>query len=236
MIFLDSDDYLLPFCLEQRVKIFNEHQDCDFIVFPIGINENNEIAKQIIPQKSSYLIEFLSSNILWQTMCPLWKKTFVDALGGFTEGYPRLNDPELMIRAFLQSGKNYMVFNELNYDAVFVKNVDVDINFKNRVYESLKLFVHDISFKLEAHNKPHYKPYLALYLHLWFKYFYVPMRDYKMKQSLQLIFAFRKEKIITNSKALSLILRLVIYAVSRLLSGKPINKLTDKALYIPEEK
>src|SRR4051812_28957052 len=35
VIFLDTDDLLATFCLEQRVKAMDEHPDCDFVIFPM---------------------------------------------------------------------------------------------------------------------------------------------------------------------------------------------------------
>ncbi|HEY9364232.1 MAG TPA: glycosyltransferase family A protein, partial [Chitinophagaceae bacterium] len=35
LIFLDTDDLLASFCLEQRVKAMQEDSKCDFIIFPM---------------------------------------------------------------------------------------------------------------------------------------------------------------------------------------------------------
>lgn len=41
VIFLDSDDYLQPFCLEQRVRFMEKHNDLDFAVFPYAEYDQN---------------------------------------------------------------------------------------------------------------------------------------------------------------------------------------------------
>lgn len=42
IIFFDSDDFVLPECLEVRVKTLDEQKDADFVVFPSGVYVNNQ--------------------------------------------------------------------------------------------------------------------------------------------------------------------------------------------------
>lgn len=42
IVFFDSDDYVKPFCLKQRMEFLNCHQELDFAVFPSGTLENSE--------------------------------------------------------------------------------------------------------------------------------------------------------------------------------------------------
>jgi len=232
IIFLDSDDYLLPFCLEQRLNKFNQDKDYDFLVFPMAEKRNDSIIKKEIPVYDNYLIPFLSANLPWQTMCPIWKKKFLLELKGFTEGYPRFNDPELMIRALLQEIVTFKVYYELNYDTVFVPSIKDKFVYIDKVFYSLCLFIPDISSYLEANNKGNYKKYLANYLHLWFKYFYIPLETSKINKSLKLISLFKGLGIITISKTMSLSLRLFLYSFTQLIFKNPIDKLSDKTLYI----
>lgn len=231
VIFLDSDDYLLPFCLEQRVEAFEAYSDCDFLVFPMGVKKKGLIHKQDIPQLDNYLIPFLSAHLLWQTMCPIWKTSFLKQLNGFTEGYPRFNDPELMIRALLQLNVRFEVVNYANYDSVFLPNTEHTKAFVDKVYKSLLMFIPDMVEELEKRGEIYLKHHLALYLHLWFKYFYVPQRSRKIKDSLLLINLFKSEGIISFFKANSLKLRLLLYAFSIVFFKQPINKLSEKRLY-----
>ena len=41
VVFFDSDDYVAPHCLEQRVKELNEHPELDFMVFRSGTYYDN---------------------------------------------------------------------------------------------------------------------------------------------------------------------------------------------------
>lgn len=231
VMFLDSDDYLLPFCLEQRVAAFEKHSHCDFLVFPMAEQRQHTIKIKEIPKSTNYLVKFLSADLPWQTMCPIWKRDFLIQLEGFTEGYPRLNDPELMIRGLLQPKINYMVLHEAPFDCVFIPSIKAPLVFKNNVYKSLLLFIPDVIKHLNLNRKSTYKSYLALYLHLWFKYIYIPSGSSSLIQSIRLLNMFKRFKIITTAKFLSLIFRLCIYTISLIILKSPINKLSDKSIY-----
>ncbi|RIA10272.1 glycosyltransferase involved in cell wall biosynthesis [Flavobacteriaceae bacterium MAR_2010_72] len=232
IIFLDSDDYLLPFCLEQRVRQLQHYPAHDVLVFPMGELKNGRLIKTEIPESDDYLVNFLSANLPWQTMCPLWKYDVITGLNGFTEGYPRFNDPELMIRALLQDDLKIMVFRDLDYDCVHIPSTKGTDTFADMVYTSLCLFVPHTVQLLETKGMTEYKVCLALYLHLWFKYIYVPFGDRNITSSLRLIHLFFKNGVISSSKYCSLIVRLFLYGFTYILFRKPIDKLTDKSFYM----
>lgn len=234
VIFLDSDDYFLSFCLEQRVNEIIKRSDNDFLVFPMGELKNNVVQKKIIPFSEDYLINFLSADFPWQTMCPIWKKSILEDLNGFTEGYSRFNDPELTIRALIKNNIKYKVFNEYKYDSVHLPSDKSNIDFKTKVFESLKLFFKDISLAIDDSNEKDKKYLMAGYLHFWFKYIYIPSGEYEIKESLILINYCKNYKIITINKSFNLKLRLLLYCITRIILKKPINKISDKALYIYE--
>ncbi|GAA0747845.1 glycosyltransferase family 2 protein [Gaetbulibacter jejuensis] len=236
VIYLDSDDYLLPFCLEQRVAAFKKNPTAHFLVFPMGVQKEDVVVKQEIPEHTDYLIRFLSADLPWQTMCPIWDRNFLKALNGFAEGYPRFNDPELMIRALLQDHLDYKVFADYDYDSVFIPSVKAQAVFTTKVYKSLQLFVPDIAKLLDVKEKTHLKPYLLLYLHLWFKYFYVPLAKRGLKPSMRLLQLYRQHDILGFKQYMSLLARLLVYAVSVKVLPKAIDKLTEQRLYRPNDK
>lgn len=231
VIFLDSDDYLLPFCLDQRLAAFKKNTDCNFLVFPMGELKNNEVFKIDIPNSDDYLINFLSAVLPWSIMCPIWKASFLRQLKGFTEGYPRFNDPELMIRALLQPQVKFNVFKNAKYDSVYIPSPKSKSIFNDSVFKSLFLLIPDVVQQLEYYNKASLKNKLVFYLHLWFKYFYIPLGKNNMKPSLQLINMFKGLGIISKSKSNSLKLRLFLHYMSKFLFKRPLDKLSDKALY-----
>ncbi|MEY8868825.1 glycosyltransferase family 2 protein [Meridianimaribacter flavus] len=235
VIYLDSDDYLLPFCLQQRVAAFKAYPTAHFLVFPMGVQKESAVVKQELPKRTDYLIRFLSADLPWSIMCPIWDRSFLKALNGFAEGYPRFNDPELMIRALLQDHVDYKVFPDYDYDSVFIPSAKTQAVFTTKVYKSLRLFVPDIAKLLDVKEKTHLKPYLLLYLHLWFKYFYVPLGKGGLKPSMHLLQLYKQHDILRFKQYVSLLARLLVYAVSVSVLPKAIDKLTEQRLYRPNE-
>jgi glycosyltransferase involved in cell wall biosynthesis len=210
LIFLDSDDLLEVFCIEKRLKWVLSIPDNSFWVFPMSIAKGEIIIKQNIPISDNYLVEFLSNRIHWGIMCVLWKKDFFLKLF-FAENYPRLNDPELMIRAFLLNA-NFKVFNDLDSDSVyFPANNDI-LLFKERVFLSFKLFFPSISQLLVDNNKSGYLCHLESYLQFWIKDIFLKLKSARIKQTLILLWIAHKLKIISTKKAFSLSVSLLIYS------------------------
>ena len=54
-------------------------------------------------REDSYLHMFLRHDLPWAVTCPIWRRTFLERIGGFDETLPRLEDPELHIRALLRT-------------------------------------------------------------------------------------------------------------------------------------
>ncbi|WP_159017964.1 glycosyltransferase family 2 protein [Algibacter sp. L3A6] len=204
IVFLDSDDYLLEGCLENRILEFKLHDDKDFLVFPMGVKVNGELIINKIPESESYLKDFLSYKFYWQTMCPIWKREFIQKLKGFKAGYPRLNDPELMIRALLVPNVKFKVFTDVNYDTIYNMNVINWVTLKDKYYQSLLLFIPEVSRSLEDVNKADLKKYLSSYLKVWFRDFMFPSQLNLVYQNNTLINLFYKHKIISIFKKLKL--------------------------------
>ncbi|TVZ59150.1 glycosyltransferase involved in cell wall biosynthesis [Flavobacteriaceae bacterium MAR_2010_105] len=212
VIFLDSDDFLLPFCLEHRLAQFNIHTNHDFLVFPMGVKKNDEVVKEVIFKSDSYLIDFLSFKLAWSIMCPIWKKDFLLKLGGFTEGYPRFNDPELVIRGLLQNDVLFKVFYDLDFDSIYVPAKMDKLVYKDKVFKSLLLFIPDIVSTLKISNNLKYKKHLSNYLFLWFDSFYEPLKSSKIGESTQLLLLFSRYGIISFWKTVVLFINLLGYA------------------------
>jgi len=98
VIFLDTDDFLAPHCLEIRVKKMLENPKLDL----------------------GALKGFLSGSYPWQTMSPIWKRSFLVSIKGFDESFPRLQDVELHARALLCDSFNYQYFPFTKVDSFYV--------------------------------------------------------------------------------------------------------------------
>ncbi|SFS97643.1 glycosyltransferase [Sphingobacterium wenxiniae] len=122
LIFLDGDDVLKPFCLEQRINYFNDHSECDFLVFQMSrFNELGEILNSESTKSSAnYLYEYLAYNIPWSITAPIMKREFViQHLTGFDEDFPRLQDPEFYTRALLVEDVKFKVFQGVPADCMY---------------------------------------------------------------------------------------------------------------------
>ncbi len=95
IIFLDSDDILVETTLEHRVWFMEENPMLDFGVFNMGtfykkIGDSDSIWK---PHKAKALECFLSHQLPWQTMQPIYIAEFIKENNLlFDESLPRLQD------------------------------------------------------------------------------------------------------------------------------------------------
>jgi glycosyltransferase involved in cell wall biosynthesis len=121
ILFLDSDDKLEPFCLEQRVRILTENPLIDCAVFlqyawmpdkglpPTIFNKPSKDCEEA----SSY---FFQMEPAWQTMAPIWKKYALDHLKGFDDSLMYMEDPDLHLRALLDNKLHVSFFYDLPAD------------------------------------------------------------------------------------------------------------------------
>ncbi|CAN5521514.1 hypothetical protein BH23BAC1_BH23BAC1_15550 [soil metagenome] len=83
IIFLDSDDLLASYCLEQRIRYMEENPEMDFAVFPIIIFDKEPIDTlkywNIFTDERD-LDRFIRYDVVWQTSSPIYKRTFVQKL------------------------------------------------------------------------------------------------------------------------------------------------------------
>ncbi|MFW5700585.1 MAG: glycosyltransferase family 2 protein [Cyclobacteriaceae bacterium] len=218
LIFLDSDDYLVRNCLENRLNILARYINYDFIVFPMGIKTSKGIIRSNIPKNQSYLLAFLSYRLYWQTMCPIWKRQFVLDIGGFDESLPRLNDPDIMIRSLVESEKGFYIASEEPYDCVYNINSSVNECMDLRVYESLLIFLPKISRFLSVRDHAAKVHYLKAYLYMWLNTFFFPNESSRIYKPAMLFFIAYKSKIINLQSFLKNILGLVVYSVFNFIS------------------
>lgn len=114
ILFLDADDLLEKDCVKNRLIFAEKYSQVNFFIFNEAYfyeNVNELFIEKItsVTQKIIYLFQtnkkkyflncFLNYNLLWQTSCVLWSKELLEKIGGFNEGFQRLQDPEIHIRA-----------------------------------------------------------------------------------------------------------------------------------------
>lgn len=113
-VFLDSDDILAETCLDQRMGAIKKYSNNDFWVFrSLLFDQNPSDAVKLwnIETEESDLIRFLRMDALWQTTGPIYRKSFVESLGGFNESLAFWQDFDLHLRAVISGGKYLKFFN-----------------------------------------------------------------------------------------------------------------------------
>ncbi|SDD47231.1 glycosyltransferase family 2 protein [Niabella drilacis] len=107
LVFLDADDILLPFCLQNRADVLSGKK-VDLLISPT-VHFDTSLDRAIGTFKCAQnfsldemIAAFIEHRILWTTTGATWKRDFLLRIGGWNENYPRLQDVELNIRALLQ--------------------------------------------------------------------------------------------------------------------------------------
>lgn len=101
VVFFDSDDLMMPWCIEKRIEAIENSQHEDVLLFQgATFTENNIIGFRNNPRADDYLKEISKFNISLSTPCALWKRDKIKEINGWNEKFQRWQDPELFIRAF----------------------------------------------------------------------------------------------------------------------------------------
>lgn len=104
VMFLDTDDVMAPYCLEQRVATMAEHPDCDFVIFPMlmfekRLDDLNTLWN--VDSDRDDIKRILSGDAVCQGTGPLWKKSSFVEVGMWREDLALWQDTELHIRGIL---------------------------------------------------------------------------------------------------------------------------------------
>lgn len=147
VVYLDSDDLLASFCLEERIKAFEIYNDADFLVFDMQTfaSQVPMILKAALTKREEedWLSNFIQLRGSWQTTAPIYKINFAKKIGGFAEGIMIFEDFEIAIKALFNSS-NYHVFKNVDY---FYRNDDdyfkkhVDLVYEKKVVEAFVIFL-----------------------------------------------------------------------------------------------
>ena len=107
VIFLDSDDCMAPWCLEQRFAEVEAKSEAAFVVFPVQLFQNKpgdmDVFWNTMDNGLPAVERFARSDPPWQTSSPIWRTSVLKALGGFNEAVFYGDDSELHLRALLSN-------------------------------------------------------------------------------------------------------------------------------------
>ncbi len=104
VMFLDTDDLVAPYCLEQRVKAAQECENCDFIIFPMFLFRKEPDDMGVlwnIDGKEDEISRLLTGDPICQGTGTLWKKSSFARVGMWNEELLLWQDIELHLRSFL---------------------------------------------------------------------------------------------------------------------------------------
>ncbi len=121
LIFLDSDDLLASYCLEQRMNQITSCPENDFWVFPMLMFLGKpESACKLwnINTPEPDLHRFLKLDAVWQTSGPVWRKNAVIKINRFTEGLACWQDVDIHLKALI-SGLSYKKYYQLKPDVFY---------------------------------------------------------------------------------------------------------------------
>jgi glycosyltransferase involved in cell wall biosynthesis len=106
IVFLDSDDLMAPWCIEQRLRRADEEPARDLWVFPVMLFEKvpgdraelwNRMENGVAPE-----LRFMQSDPPWHTSSPLWRRDAFVRVGGFNERVFYGDDSDLHMRALIE--------------------------------------------------------------------------------------------------------------------------------------
>lgn len=129
LIFLDTDDVLASFCLEQRVNAMEQNPECDFIIFPMLLFKNrpDDLRKLWNSENGEDdLARIFQRDPICQGTGTLWKKESFIRIGMWDEELLLWQDVDLHLRAFSQ-GYKYKKYLHLKPD-VFLRISEVSLS------------------------------------------------------------------------------------------------------------
>ena len=143
ILFLDSDDLLAIYCLEERIIAFKNYKECDFLVFQMERFVNSPQIQIKIPLEEvdikHSMSSFLTLNSIWQVTSPIYKKDFLIKTKGFNEDLLNFEDLELAVRVIYKSS-DFKLFN--NVDSFYRNDENYRAKYKSKkvMHKSVNAF------------------------------------------------------------------------------------------------
>lgn len=215
MIFLDADDVLLPFCIEQRLRAAECKPGFSMYVFNVAYTSgaNQEpFAKRSLSKKEYerisrvddlrdyFLKRFLSFDLPWHTSGPMWDIKVLLSMKGFDGNFQRLQDPEIHTRLLLN--KNIRIdyrMGDTPYDVLHITDESRVVWSPLQFYEKqidaiaayIKKFVPLVKDRFGMGYLKHLEGYLILIEKLTYRYF----RDNPVEPKIKDVYVKRKNEL-----------------------------------------
>lgn len=104
LIFLDTDDLLEPFCLEQRVRVMDQNPDLDFAIFPGMLFEETPHDLELwwnVDNATDQLTRQFRQDAICQGTGVIWRKGAFNRVGRWDESLTMWQDIDLFFRAYI---------------------------------------------------------------------------------------------------------------------------------------
>lgn len=138
VMFLDSDDLMAPWCLEERLGGAVVRPDADLWVFPVLLFRDRpgdmDVLWNAMADGRCDRERFARSDPPWHTSSPIWRTASLKELGGFNEAVFYGDDSELHLRA-LVVGLRCLQYPDCHPD-IFIRRSDAP-----RITNSLSPFL-----------------------------------------------------------------------------------------------
>lgn len=162
VMFLDADDLLAPWCLEQRLAAARAHFDAALWVFPVlcfseSPGDSDQYWNTMDPAGDD-LGRFLRSDGPWCVSSALWRREALGRIGGFNEAVCYGDDSHLHLRALL-SGLQVRQFPQALPDVFIRRGAETRITNSpsSALVESRRVFLEEGTRLLrEAAARPKY--------------------------------------------------------------------------------
>jgi glycosyltransferase involved in cell wall biosynthesis len=129
LIFLDTDDLLASFCIEQRLKAIQKHPSCDFLIFPMLLFKKKPDDLRLlwnVENGRDDIERILIGDPICQGTGTLWKKKSFIGIGMWDESLLLWQDIDLHLRSLLL-GMKYAKCLDLRPD-VFLRISEISLS------------------------------------------------------------------------------------------------------------
>lgn len=157
IMFLDSDDLLVPKCLEKRVKFSENNKHLDFSVFPMGsfLKKVGDLDYCWNPVMEKALERFLSHELPWAICQPIFKTSFLkENKYRYSDKYSRLQDVYFHTIILLDNPvfETVVSIPDCFYRVDETRKTDTNIEFYRNYANSVILYFQEINMRLESNN------------------------------------------------------------------------------------
>ena len=106
VMFFDSDDLMMPWCIEKRINAIEDYQNIDILLSQgVTFSSKGIMNFRNNPLSQDYVKEIVGFNVALSTPAAIWKTSFIKKIR-WNENIQRWQDCELFIRV-LQFGVKY---------------------------------------------------------------------------------------------------------------------------------